>query len=355
MAQPFDPEKLRVSGDPVPVAEQAGSEIGVVGFFSASPNGVLAFTRGESPGSRLIWLDRQGKISGTLAEDAGFAVDIVNLSSDGKQAAVSRMNLQGGADIWLYDVTGRGAPSRFTFDSAFDMGPVFSPDGSRIVFESASNVSGGYLYQKLANGTKNAEPLLKTEEPSLPSGWSPDGRFLLYTATTEKSKGNIWVLPMDGNQKTPVLFQGTESYEDHAQFSPDGHWIAYDSDATGRSEVYVREFRLGSGGKPEGTPTQQISSGGGISPRWRGDGKELFYVSGDRKTILSVDIATKPDFQFSATKLSVPVPLGVLASAPVFPSVTSDGQRFLAAAPVAQSTGPHQFTVVLNWPSLLKK
>jgi eukaryotic-like serine/threonine-protein kinase len=353
LAQPFNASKLRLSGDPVPVAEQVSS-VGIQGAFSASANGVLAFVGGATGAGafQLTWLDRQGKKQEAIGEPGLFQTTVA-LSPDGKQAAVTRaaQNLPN-RNLWLYDLTGRGAPARFTFDSSRDIYPVYSPDGSRIVFQSFRD--GTYnLYQKLTNGAKNEELLLKSDELTYPYSWSRDGRFLAYTVQTAKTKDDIWILPMDGNSK-PMLFQGTEFNETGAQFSPEGHWIAYQSNAGGRDEVYVREFVIGSDGKPEATPPHLVSAGGGSNPKWRDDGKELFYLSGDRKAILSVEISTKPSFQFSATKLSVPLPTGITAT-----TVSGDGQRILIAAPAAvsnaQGNAPPQFTIVQNWQAGLKK
>jgi eukaryotic-like serine/threonine-protein kinase len=154
---------------------------------------------------------------------------------------------------------------------------------------------------------------------------------------------------MEGSQQQPMLFQGTEFIETGAQFSPNGHWIAYYSNESGRFQVYVREFSLGSDWKPEATARHQISTGGGSFPRWRDDGKELIYVSLDRRTVMSAEVVTKPAFQVSASKALFQLPAGAGT-----PAVTGDGKRFLVAVPVIQS-GPQQFTVVLNWPAGLKK
>jgi Tol biopolymer transport system component len=163
-----------------------------------------------------------------------------------------------------FDLGHGSAARRLTFDASEDIYPVFSPDGSRIVFMSLRDGNAN-LYQKFTNGAKNEEPLLKSAENKIPYSWSADGRFLLYAVQTAKTKGDIWILPMEGSTKEPMLFQATEFNETAARFSPDGHWIGYQSDESGRVEVYVREFLLGSDGKPEATGKHQISSGGGES------------------------------------------------------------------------------------------
>ena len=196
---------------------------------------------------------------------------------------------------------------------------------------------------------KNEELLWKSDENKYPSSWSPNGRFLLYSVETQTAKDDIWILPMDGSRK-PMLFQGTEFDEEGAQFSPDGKWIAYESDESGRWEVYVREFSLDSDGKREATGRHRISNGGGAKPHWGADGKELIYVSNDRSMVVSSAITDKPLFQPSPAEQIFQLK-GVDA---YWAAVTGDGKRFLVPVPVAQ-TGPQQFTVVLNWQAGLKK
>jgi Tol biopolymer transport system component/predicted Ser/Thr protein kinase len=350
LAQAFDPSKLELSGDPVPIAEQVGST-GGSGFFSASTNGVLTYVEGNggAGNDQLSWFSREGKNLGTVGEPGIFSSSA--LSPDGKQAAVSRFDLQQArsSNLWLFDLVHGGVATRFTFDASQDTSPVFSPDGSRIVFMSLRDGTAN-LYQKFTNGAKNEEPLLKSAENKIPYSWSEDGRFLLYTVQTAKTKGDIWILPMEGSTKEPILFQATEFNESMARFSPDGRWIAYESDESGRFEVYVREFLLGSDGKAEATGKHQISNGGGGVPQWRGDGKELFYVSGDRRTFMSAEISTKPVFQSLPGKILFQLP----AAVSTIPDATGDGKRFLVAMPVAQS-GAQQFTIVQNWQAGLRK
>jgi eukaryotic-like serine/threonine-protein kinase len=349
LAQAFNPNKLELSGDPAPVAEQVGIYGGLYGFFSASTNGVLTYVSGNTNGNvQLTWFDRQGKNLGNIGEPDFFRT--LALSPDGKLAAVNRSDssLLGKGNLWLLDLTRGGAAARFTSDASQDSSPVFSPDGSRIVFLSTRD-GGPNLYQKSTSGIKDEELLLKSDEPKVPYSWSPDGRSLLYTVQSPKTKDDVWILPMDGSQKPPMLFQGTQFNETGAKFSPDGHWIAYQSDETGRFEVYVREFLLGSDGKPAATAPHLISNGGGTVLIWRDDGKELLYVSGDNRTVMSAEVSTKPVFRSSPAQLLFQTPVGVATGSPA-----ADGKRFLIAVPVNQS-GPQQFTVVQNWQAGLRK
>ena len=350
VAQPFNPAMLKLSGEAVPIAEKVGSLQGFSAFFSASNNGVLVSTAGTegSIDGQLTWFDRQGKKLGTVGEPAVFAD--LSLSPDGKTAVASRATTQGtlNGNLWLYDLTRpQSAPSRFTVDASLDQGAAWSGDGSRIAFMSLRDGQAN-IYVKLTNGAKNEELLYKSDELKVPTSWSRDGKFLLYLVRSAKTKTDLWILPLEGKQK-PILFAGSEFDEENGVFSRDGHWIAYDSDATGRREIYVREFVLGSDGTLEPTPPHLVSPSGGVSPHWRDDGKELLYESVDQKAILSVEIAAKPDFKATPTKLSVPLPGNI----PI--GFSGDGQRFLLGMPVTDRKGPPPFTVVLNWEAGLKK
>jgi len=222
-----------------------------------------------------------------------------------------------------------------------DTNPVWSPDGSHIIF--SSNRDGQFnLYQKPANGVKDEEVLLKSGENKYPASWSRDGRFLLYTVIHPKTKNDIWVLPMEGGRK-PLPFLVTEFNEGNSRFSPDGHWVAYASDESGQYEVYVRSFSMNSAGTAvEAGGKWQISNGFGVNPRWRGDGRELYYRSREGR-LMAVEIATNPAF-----RAGMPQPLGIFADAWESP----DGKRFLARA---AKNGPQSYTVVLNWQAGLKK
>lgn len=231
---------------------------------------------------------------------------------------------------------------------------IWSPDGSRIAF--ASNPNGVYdLYQKLASGVKDEELLLKSSENKFPTSWSRDGRFLLYEAEDQKTKKeDLWVLPLEGDKK-PFPFLQTEFNEVDGLFSPDGHWVAYVSDESGRDEIYVRTFSPDSTAPASDTGGKWlISTGGGSGLRWRGDGKELYYRARDGK-MMAVEIATAPVFRAGAPKALFQTPSpAVQSGAEAYAwDVTSDGKRFLFPKPA--ELGPPPFTVVLNWQAGLKK
>jgi Tol biopolymer transport system component len=308
--------------------------------FSSSANNILVFQQSPASNVQLAWYDRVGKILGTTG-DPGDYQDLA-LSSDGKQLAVTKGRLVDTTNIWLLDLSRSGASTRFTFGSLVDRSPVWSPDGSRIIF--SSNRDGPYnLYQKPANGVKDEEVLLKSSEDKLATSWSRDGRFLLYTAVHPKTKSDIWVLPLEGNRK-PVPFLITEFNERQSRFSPDGRWVAYTSDESGQDEVYVRPFSMNSAGTTvEVSGKWPISNGQGIEPRWRGDGRELFYRSRGGR-VMAVEIATKLAFRAGS-----PQSLGSLPGAW---DSAADGKRFLV---LASKSGPQPYTVVLNWQAGLKK
>jgi hypothetical protein len=344
-AQPFDNRRLELKDQAVTVAEQVGDNLGGAGgygAFSASASDVLVFWPGAALDRQLTWYDREGKGLGTVG-DPGNYQDVV-LSPDGKRAAVSKKS--GAAEnIWTLDLS-RGGSRRFTFDAAAESDPVWSPDGSRVIF--SSNRDGPYnLYQKLSSGAKDEEALLKSSEAKYATSWSRDGRFLLYTVVSPRTKHDIWVLPMQGDGN-PVPFLVTPFDEAQAHFSPDGHWVAYISDESGQSEVYVRSFSLNDAGTPVNAGGRWQISNGGKYPAWRRDGRELYYRSRDG-VLMAVEIATTPTFQ-----AGTPQALGTLLRGlwPDVPWDTADGRRFLA--PAAKS-GSEPYTVVLNWQASLKK
>jgi Tol biopolymer transport system component len=346
VAQPFDNRRLKLKGQATPVAEQVSDGRA----FSVSANGVLVFHR-NAVDRQLTWFDRDGKIIGTVGNPGTYLDPF--LSPDGTRLAAAKPRgspgPQGPFSIWLLDFSRGGAGTRFTFGSATEVDPVWSPDGSRIVF--SSNRDGPYnLYQKAANGGRDEEVLLKSDENKWATSWSRDGRFLLYTTWSPKTQSDIWALPMSDNKK-PIPFLATEFWEGQARFSPDGHWVAYTSYESGQFEVYVRQFSI----NPAGTAVEtggkwQISSGFGLDPRWRGDGRELYYLSLDGR-VMAVDVATNPVF-----RAGKPQPLGLVVIPQFDPpgawDAAADGKRFLV--PATKSGRPEPYTVVLNWQAGLK-
>jgi eukaryotic-like serine/threonine-protein kinase len=337
MAQPFDLERLElVPSEPTVVVDQIGTWYSF-GFFSASSNGVLAYRTGGVPNRKLTWFDHEGNVLGETPPQNDAAG--VALSPDESQAAVVR-----GPDIYLTNFA-RGTSQPFTFGPrAAD--PVWSRDGNRIVFASSRNGRMD-LYQKPANGSQAEQLLLHSEEDKVPMSWSRDGRFLLYGVNSNKTKGDLWILPMQGDSKT-WPFLNSEANETDGQFSPDGNYIVYSSIDAGLSTVYVRQFSPNSAGGSSGSEGRWVVAKRGDRARWRPDGKELFYRSPVDDRLMSVEVTTSGSFQ-----VGLPKPLflpGVTGNAW---DVSKDGKRFLFVTQVVQSAP--SFTVVLNWDAALKK
>jgi Tol biopolymer transport system component len=341
MAQRFDADELQLTGEPFPVAERVAYNPGLGrGAFSVSENGVLAYRIGSGQINQPLWFDRGGKQIGSLGA-AGLYLTL-GLSPDESRAALDRLDTQTGTtDIWLFDLS-RGIPSRFTTDPASDWSPLWSPDGSRIVFIS-SREGVPNLYQKVASGVGNEEVLLKSSEAKGPYDWSSDGQFIVYGILNPKTKWDLWVLPMTGDRQAFPFLQ-TEFNEQQAQFSPDGKWIVYTSDESGAPEVYAQTFPA-SGGR------WRVSTGGGIQPRWRRDGRELFYIATDRK-LMAVDVKLRATFEAGVPKTLFGTRVLTLLSERHY-AVTGDGQRFLINSTIEENSAS-PISVVVNWTADLK-
>ncbi len=343
MAQGFNADKLQLTGEAVPVAEGVGRNVNTGrSAFSVSETGLLVYRSSPSVTiSQLVWFDRAGKQLGTVGPPAGYAA--IRLSPDDKHVALMRLDPEKGIpNIWLIELT-HGIPSRLRFDPASDAAPIWSPDGSRIVF--TSNREGvSNLYQKPSSGAGNDEILLKSNNTKLANDWSPDGRYILYQDLSQKDF-DLWVLPLLDERK-PVLFLQTDFFEGLGRFSPDGRWIAYVSNESGKMEVYVRSFPAAGG-------PWQISNGGGGQPHWRRDGKELFYVSPDKKLMAVGVNGSSNKFEAGIPKLLFELRVAYTPGNPAY-DVTADGQRFLVNTFVEQNA-PSPVTVVMNWTAGLKR
>ena len=341
MAQPFDNGTWTLIGEPVPLGEHVRDDDDWQ-EFSVSANGVLVFNRGAAPRiGQLTWFDRQGKVLGTVGDRT--TPSVVRISPDGTQAATVRGGMN--PDIWVLELA-RGTSIRLTSDGGDKGDPVWSPDGHRIAFRKR----GSGLVVKPSNGSGAEEVLFKSVTDVSPLSWSPDGRFLLYGVTDPRTRNDVWVLPLDGD-RAPGVALDTEFNEINARFSPDGRWIAYSSDESGKFEVYVRSFEPPSGkGAPVVGARRVISTNGGNWASWRSDGKELYYASLDAK-LMAVEIATSPVFRAGSPHMFFPPLKPPPLNRVIGGDLTADGQRALlrVSEPLSEP-----YRVVLNWPALLK-
>jgi Tol biopolymer transport system component len=352
-AQELDIAGGKLMGNPVIVANGVGYGTGIfnLGAFSASSSGIVAYRTDATLRTQLTWFGRTGNEIATVGDADESTLGHPELSPDGRRVAVDRA-VEGNQDVWLIDLL-RGGTTRFTFDPAIDYRPLWSPDGAQIVFWSNRN-NGGDVYTKASIGVGLEQPLIGSPMLGVPYSWSADGQFLLYG---DGAPRDVFAMAISGATSHPAAHsdQGiqpdrkpigvaTSPFDERmGQFSPDGRWVAYHSNESGRYEIYVVPFPAG-GGK------WQISTGGGISPRWRTDGKELFFIAPDAK-MMAAGVST-PGTSFEAAS---PVALfqtrlvggGANTNNKQQYAVSADG-RFLINVPAGDSaTAP--ITLILNW------
>jgi Tol biopolymer transport system component len=342
MCQKFDPEKLKLEGDPVSISSGVWSSQNIYGLsgFSASETGVLAFRGGGSERSQLTWYDRTGKKLGAASPPASEAEP--HFSPDEKHLIANR-----GSDLWIMDLSS-GKWSRFTFDPSDDGTAAYSPDGSLVFF--GSNRKGKHdIYVKPTSGVSQEKLLLQSPHEKYPDDVSRDGKFILFEDVDPKTKFDLWILPVAGDQK-PFPFLKTPDNEAHAQFSPNGRWVAYVSDESGRAEVYVRSFPAEKGGK------WQVSSDGGDQPWWRSDAKELFYMDPSRRLISVKTSDDSAEFQAEPPVVLFPTNMimGGMTSNRNNYLPNSAGDKFLVNDIVTETTSV-PITVIVNWTSALKR
>jgi serine/threonine-protein kinase len=346
MAVAFDPQRLEVTGTAIPVVEGVlQSAMSGAAQYSFSATGSLVYVPTDVPGgaqatqSRLVWVNRSG-IEQPLAAPAHTYV-FPRLSPDGRRVATGITEQE--SQVWLYDLS-RETLTRFTFDGSVNINPIWTPDGKRIAFQS--NKEGpSNLFWQMADGSGGLERLTSSENIQVPSSWSRDGELLAFLDINSTTGFDIVIWRQSNRTAQPFL--RTQFNETAPRFSPDGRWLAYVSDESGRYEIYVQPYP-GPGGK------WQISTEGGREPVWNPNGRELFYRSGDK--MMAVDITTQPSFAVGKPHALfegpyVPTPL-------TFPDydVSSDGQRFLMLKASEQArAAPTQINVVLNWFEELKQ
>ena len=337
VAQPFDAGAGRIKGDPIPIAEQVLTNTVGGADFSVSDTGVLAYsTRGGLLG-HVDLLDRGGRRLSSISPDA----DVLNpaLSPDGKRLAVRMRDAQrgGNRDIWIIDVI-RRVSSRLTFGVRNENYPIWSPDGSRILYHSDAPESQGLCVQP-ASGAGRSECILPAKGELVLTDWSRDGRFVLYCTAGEQNRLDVWVLPMNGEKKAYPLLTGPYD-ESQARVSPDGRWLAYTSDESGRPEVYVQSF-------PEPGGKWQVSTQGGSDPVWGAGKHELIFLGSDQQ-LMTMPITTGATFDVVVPEPLFPVRVLQPRGPRSHYAVTGDGETFYVLAPI-QGGSAGTTTVVVNW------
>ena len=340
MAQPFDPATLRTTGEAFRTVDRLRSSE-LVSSYAVSASGTLAYRTGGTAPTTLTWLDFSGKSLGEAAPPAAYTE--LNLSPDGTQLAAVK-----DGDIWLLDLQ-RKTSLRFTSDAAEDRAPVWSPDGSRIVF--ASNRKGHFdLYEKKSSNTSTEQPLWANAQNKTPNSWSPDGKWLVFTQDGGATQNDLMLLSMTEPSpatadRVRIFLQGP-SQEGQAAISPDGKWIAYASLESGSVQSYMRAF-------PSGENPRKLAEGQGAELRWRPDGRELFFNFSSKGSFRSVEVSPQgalgePRMLFEDHIVSA----GGFHRNPNY-VVSRDGKRLLAAME-AEDAADSALTVILNWQAGLR-
>jgi Tol biopolymer transport system component len=343
VARRFDPATLAVGAETIDVAPNVGgNSITMVGFMSVSTNGVLAYTSTPPPQQTLRWFDREGNPLGTLIE--GVAVDQFRIAPDGRRVVAAILDASAGTrSLWIYEAD--RPPVRLTFAGTHDWEPVWSPDGTRVAFGSYRDGPLN-IYVKPVSGAGPDEPLLiSDDQKDLNGDWSLDGKYLAYNLILDTNRSDVMVMPLTGADRKPMPVAATAAQESRARFSPDTRWIAYDSDESGRTEVYVQPFPP-TGGK------WQVSPSGGFHPVWRRDGRELFYL-GPNNTLMAREVRASATFELGPPQRLFQTNMSLSAVGGGY-DVSIDGKSFLVADRTPVGPAP-PITVVLNWPALLKR
>jgi len=340
LAQRFDLKRFALTGQPTAILTDIQYQTNIRRVaFAVSDNGLLVAQTGSGVAlSQPVWFDRKGNALGTV--DKPDVNGNVSLAPNGRSVALDKTDMASlNSDVWTFELQ-RESAKRLTFDPAIDVAPVWSPDASRLVFASNRKLVFD-LYMKNSDGAQEEKPILTDDFNKYPNDWSRDGKYILYGRDTD-----LWfatVPELKGSQflKAPSILR-------NGQFSPDGKWVAYASNETGKWEIYVTSF-------PEPRGKWQVSTGGGEQPRWRGDGKELFYLSSDYR-MMAAPVTLGANFDAGApTAIFQATPRQPVSTNDQFAyDVSGDGQRFLIIAQVKQAE-PAPMSVILNWPAKLNK
>ncbi|HEX7252360.1 MAG TPA: hypothetical protein VF376_05715, partial [Thermoanaerobaculia bacterium] len=340
MAQPFDDRKIRLAGDPAPTGQEIWQNVLIgTGPFSASTDGVLA-SRGNAGPARLAWIDRAGREVGSLDSPAGFGS--VELSRDSSSVLVSKINPRTGtSEIWIGDLS-RSVLTKLDFGNVECVLPTWSPDATRLALSVGSLGHPPVLSMASLRGG-SAEAVLAPGSVQFAETWSPDGRFLVYTVRSGP-QGGLWVANAQEPRSPRLLLTGVFDPvpPSHAVVSPDGRWIAFSSSESGRSEIYIAAF-------PEPGQRTRVSTSGGSRPRWRQDGRELYYVSGDNEmTGVAIQLASEAHVDAPQRLFRID-PAGWRDY-----DIADDGRRFLFILNVP-SPDADAIAVTVHWTSLIKR
>jgi len=340
LAQRFDLKRIALTGEPTAILTdiQAVPQVSRA-VFAVSHNGLLVAQTGSQVAlSQPVWFDRKGNELGVVGKPDVYGN--VSLSPDGRSAAVSKTDVGSqNTDIWTYDLQ-RDSVKRLTFDPAIDIGPVWSPGAAQLVFSSSRQLSFD-LYMKNSDGTQEEKQIVHDDVDKVPNDWSKDGKYILYAGGTD-----LWLVAVPELKNS--MFLKATSVLKNGQFSPDGIWVAYASNESGKWEIYVTSF-------PESRGKWQVSIGGGEQPRWRGDGKELFYISSSGK-MMATPLTIGANFDAGTpVALFQTTPRQPVTNKDLFVyGVSRDGQRFLINTQVKEAeTEP--MSVILNWTAELNK
>ncbi len=339
VAQHLDLSRGALTGDIITLADLGGSGsplLGEPGGFSVSTDGRIAYRAGSGL-RQANWIDRTGKPVGVALPGDTASLQYPELSADGKQLLHMR-NVDGNVDVWIADLT-RGGQTRFTFDPAIDACPVASPDAATIAFASARGGNDD-LFTKPANGVGVEQLLLATPNAKFTRDWSHDGRFLLYSEQDPKTGIDLWALPMMGPDKTPVSIARSSFDESNGQFSPDDHFVAYETNESGQFDVVVQTF-------PQPTGKWQVSQHGGTQPRWRADGKELYFIGADGMMMAAPVTIAGSTFAAGTPVALFPARIAPGAGANKQNYAVARDGRFLIVQPVESASAP--ITLILNW------
>jgi Tol biopolymer transport system component len=350
LGQVFDPQRLEVSGQPFLVAEHVGHSSAFQSAIAASPAGIIAYASAIAQNGRLTWFDRGGNGLGSAGPEGDYTD--FRLSPGENSLAASLVDPKTGTvDVWMTDLA-RGSSTRVTREGMLGASAIWSPDGAHLMFRAIRNGlvefhqksagGGGNEQAVLANDTRRAAQIQSVN--LIDTDWSPDGQNILFSVPGVAAGNDLWLMPLGGDRK-PVKFLATPAEEMHGNFSPDGHLVAYTSNESGKFEIYVQTF-------PLSDKKWKVSTEGGYEPRWRTDGREIYYLSEDRK-LMTVSVGAGPSFDVPKLLFQTRVPPGVTANRTHYvPS--RGGERFLVNTEGGDPS-PTPITVVLNWTAALKK